>query len=240
LNNSNIMNVSIIKNIMLRCVLGILAFMLVDGCKEDERLLFHEETSVYFTDVDSLNYSFALEGPTVMTDTVYIGTRISGASVNHQRPINVLLETESTAKLGYHFELLDAFISADSYSGTIALVLHRRPGLQDSIVTGRLRIVDGEELSAGYATDTDFRFSFSDQLVKPTNWDSFWSGVFGAYSRVKLQFLASTTGKTDWDVNVSWPAERSFLIQTAKFGLFEYVEANGPLIDENGNPVVFP
>ena len=48
-----------------------------------------------------------------------------------------------------------------------------------------------------------------------------------------------STGKQDWVVTI-FPAELNFLAQQAKAALVQYEEANGPLIDEFGNKVVFP
>jgi hypothetical protein len=79
----------------------------------------------------------------------------------------------------------------------------------------------------------------TDQLIKPVNWDGSLLSSFGPYSKVKYQFMITSTGKPDWAVTI-FPSEQNYLVQACKEALFAYEQQNGPLIDENGVRVTFP
>lgn len=251
------------KKIFIKWVTFLFAAATLIGCAKDERLLFEDETRVYFnvledgTNVsgpgvnDSLDYSFALLPSEVVRDTFFLKCRITGQAVNHDRRINIVAEDGSDATAGYHYELLNPIIRAGQYADSIPVVLHRRPGLQDSVVTVVFRIVDSEELLAGYNdfgtswpvsrakyTRQQFKLTITDRLTKPVNWDTSWLPVFGEFSAVKIRFISNVTGFTNWGGSV-FPQDRTFIIQTAYYALYQYELANGDLIDENGNPVKF-
>ncbi|MEC3878237.1 DUF4843 domain-containing protein [Parapedobacter sp. 10938] len=227
--------------------------MLISGCSEDDRLLFDQTTSVYFNNSDSLEYTFAFEPEAVSSDTIYLDFRITGMAVDVDREIGIETDSLTTAKAGYHFDIVNPVIPAGTYEASVPVVLYRRPGLVDSVVTAYLRIVDSPDLLAGYDdaawswpvlrakySRRRFKFTVTDQLNKPAIWDSFWMSFFGDYSRVKLRFLAQATGYTNWNAGVYLPQDRNFMIQAARYALYEYEQANGPMLDENGNRVVFP
>lgn len=235
---------------MNRIVYGLLLVFMLIGCAEDERLMFEDETSVYFTTTDSLNYSFAFYTEDVVRDTFYLDCRITGTAIDRDRKINIISDEGSDAKADYHYEIVNPVIPAGRYEDSIAVVVHRKPGLRDSLVTAYLRIVDSEDLLAGYNdigsgpvyrnkyTRQQFKLTITDQLIKPTNWDSSWLPVFGAYSEVKIRFISNATGYTDWGGS-PLPQERNYVIQMAYKALYDYEQANGDLIDENGDPVKF-
>lgn len=242
-----------------RTIYSLLALLSILGCKEDERLMFADEASVYFGaqssnggfySLDSLNYSFAFEPEEVEQDTFYVYCRITGLAADHDRRINFVADERSDAKMNYHYEILNPLIPAGQYGNDIAIVLYRQPGLQDSLVTALLHIEDSEDLLAGYNdtgsqpvgrskyTRREFKFTITDQLLKPANWDSSWLSTFGEYSQVKIRFISSVTGYTNWGGN-PLPQDRNFIVQTAYQALYNYEQENGDLIDENGKPVKF-
>lgn len=233
------------------------------GCVKDERLMFDDEARVYFNLLedgtnlsgpgrnDSLDYSFAFLPAEIGSDTIFLKCRITGQAVDRDRRINIVAEDGGDAKSGYHYELINPIIRAGQYADSIPLVLHRKPGLQDSVVTVVFRIEDSEDLLAGYNdvstslpvlrakyTRLQFKLSITDQLTKPTNWDNSWFPVFGEYSAVKIRFISNATGFTNWTGSV-FPQDKNFVVQTAYYALYEYELANGDLSDENGNPVKF-
>lgn len=238
----------------------LIAVLLLLGCAKDERLLFDEQASVYFGPKvdgpslvgieDSLNYSFAFRTEDFVRDTFYVHCRITGLPVDRDRRINIVADENADAKLGYHYEILESIIPAGKYDNSVPIVLHRRPGLRDSTVTALLRIEDSEDLLAGYNDigtgpvyrnkypRREFKFTITDRLVKPANWDSSWLPVFGTYSEVKIRFISNATDFTDW-TGVVYPQDRNFIVQTAYYALYAYEQENGDLIDENGNPVKF-
>src|SRR5690606_7221774 len=139
---------------------GLILIWALAGCAKDERLLFEDEARVYFGlkvdgpnltgPYDSLNYSFAFRTEDVIRDTFYLHCRITGLAVDRDRQINIIADESSDAKAGYHYEILESFIPAGQYDNSIPIVVYRRPGLQDSVVPAHLRIVDSDDLWAGY------------------------------------------------------------------------------------------
>lgn len=247
------------KEIAIKSIYGLLLVGLYIACSKDERLLFNEATSVYFNtgntaafnSIDSLDYSFALDPADYVRDTIYLGVRITGMASDRDRLVNITTDSTTDAKWGYHFEVLNPFVPAGKYEADIPVVVHRRPGLQDSLVTAYFRIQDSEDLLAGYDDVADqwpvfrkkysrtrFKLTITDMLVKPANWDNLWKPDFGEYSAVKIRFLTSVTGYTNWSSN-PFPQDKSFIIQSAKYGLYLYELENGWLIDENGDRVTF-
>src|SRR5690606_6561340 len=200
-------------------VYWLIAVLVLVGCAKDERLLFDDATRVYFgmrvdgsnlVGSDSLNYSFVFRTEDVIRDTFYVHCRITGLAVDYDRRINIVAEEKSDAQAGYPYESLESIIPAGHYDNNAPIVVHRRPGRQDPLVTAYLRIVDSEDLLAGYNdigpgpvyrnkyTRREFKFTITDRLIKPANWDSSWLPVFGEYSEVKIRFISNVTDFTDW------------------------------------------
>jgi hypothetical protein len=221
------------------------------GCSKDSRLMYKEDPRIYFYTSDIVEYSFAAQPESLMVDTIYLPIRIMGSAVNTDRTFSLNIDDSSTAKLGYHFSFGPFVIPANTYQVDLPVYMYRRPGLKDSTVTAYISIGESSDFKAGYvdglttngtaggAGRLHYKISITDQLLKPSNWETVWVNYFGTYSQVKFKFLIQTTGRTDWTWT-GFPQDLNFSIQTAKYALYNYELANGPLIDEFGNRVVFP
>lgn len=240
---------------ILLTLLFVLSSYLLISCTKDKRLMYEDDPRIFFykntigsqTDPDSINYSFGFKAATVQTDTVYLRLRIMGVAQNRDREINIIAKENSTARRGYHYDFGPLVMPANEYEARIPVYLYKKPGLKDSIVLLDLAIGESKDFKPGYTdrgatwNQTDrltYKIYITDQLTKPTNWDTQLLPVYGTYSRVKFQFMISVTGRTNW--NGILPQDGNFLAQTVKVAYYNYVQANGPLIDEFGNPVVFP
>src|SRR5699024_8750849 len=241
-------------------VLFISILLLQNSCKKDTRLLFDKEAHVYFGQKiegssligsDSINYSFAFSTEDITQDTIYVQCRIMGLPADRDRNINIVADENNDAVQGYHYKILSSVIPAGKYDNEIPIVVYRQQGLQDSVVSAILRIEDSEDFKAGYNDvgavgpvyrnkypRREFKFTITDRLTKPANWDSSWQSVFGEYSEVKIRFISNATAFTEWSVTV-FPQDRNFIIKTAYYALYEYEQSNVDLIDENGKPVKF-
>lgn len=232
----------------------ILATTFFYSCEEDEQLMYQEDSRVYFfkhntsSTRDSIIYSFAFESADVSTDTIALRFRILGFPKDYDREIPVQLTEGSTAKLGYHFKINKLFIPANSSDATADLIFFRRAGLKDSIVNAELQIVENQHFKPGYE-DLDlssklnritYRFSLTDKLNKPSNWETYWKNMFGEYSNTKILFLTELLNYTDWNAAWLFPQDQSNMINKARVGIYEYEKVNGSLIDENENRVIIP
>ncbi|MCM5528934.1 DUF4843 domain-containing protein [Parasegetibacter sp. NRK P23] len=229
--------------------------VLAISCSKDERLMYEEDPRVYFyksvrgsqSDADSIDFSFSALPDAEMTDTVYLWMRIMGSAVPKERVINIVADS-GRAVAGYHYKLGPLVMPANAYETRIPVYLYRRPGLKDSIVSVMFSVQESADFKPGFPDNPGlsyrydrlhYKVSITDRLVKPTNWESVWLGLFGAYSEVKFRFLIQATGKTSWN-SYPLPQDQRFLVQTAKLALLEYEALNGYLYDENNNIVFFP
>jgi hypothetical protein len=228
------------------------------SCTKEEQLMYQDnDPRVYFPkskvlngigSVDSVHYSFALEPETHETDTIYLHFRIIGLAKDYDRMIKMELTEESTAKERYHFEYKDLYIPANAYEAEVPVILHRRPGLKDSIVRAELRITESTDFKPGYegtssATQLDklsYNFTITDMLAKPAIWETLWANLFGSYSNTKLIYLTQWTGYRTWNSPVYFPQDQNLMIQQARLGLYEYEKENGPLYNENNERVLIP
>lgn len=237
---------------MKRSLLNMLALMVsclgFYSCKDD-RLGFEEAPAVYFNKAvinpDSLNYTFAVKAATVTTDTVYLSMKIMGNAVGKDRVIGITVKSNSTAKNGYHFRLGEPVMPAGKFESKVPIYIYRRPGLKDSVLNANFVIEASADFQPGYSDvpfktpRTEYKISITDQLLKPSNWDTSLSPYFGTFSIVKFRFMIETTGKLIWTGPI-YDGERNSLISQLRIALYNYEQKNGPMIDENGSVVVLP
>jgi hypothetical protein len=215
------------------------------ACSKEERLTYEESPSVYFykfrTNPDSTNYTFVVKPDSVLTDTLYLTLRISGVAVDRDRKVNIVLADSSTAQSGKHFTIPEAIIKAGTYDAKIPVYVLRSPDEKDSIFVAYFNIASSEDFKAGYSGDLTYKIGITDQLIKPSDWSGITALFYGAYSKVKHQFMVSRLGTTA--ITISTGAQFSeimSILQKMRVELIKYEAENGPLIDENGVRVTFP
>lgn len=238
-------------NLYTRIIATLVIGLSLAGCSKNDRLMYEEDPRIYFYTSAIVDYTFAVRPASYTVDTLYIPVRIMGSAANRDRTFNLKVEDSSTAKLGYHITFAPLVIPANTYQISLPVYLHRKPGLKDSVVTAHISIAESADFKLGYInglTNTGtagtldrlhYRINITDQLTKPANWETVWVNYFGVFSKVKFQFLIQVTGRTSW-TSTGLPQDLNFMIQTAKYALYNYELANGPLMDEFGNRVVFP
>lgn len=234
-----------------RIITALVIGLSITGCAKNDRLMYEEDPAVYFYTSAIVDYTFAVRPTSYTVDTIYMPIRIMGSAADRDRTFNLKLDDSSTAKLGYHITFGPLVIPANTYQISLPVYLHRKPGLKDSVVTAHISIIESADFKPGYVnglTTTGtaggvgrlrYRIIMTDQLLKPANWETVWVNYFGVYSKVKFQFIIQVTGKTSW-TSTGLPQDLNFIIQKVKYALYNYELANGPLIDELGNRVVFP
>ncbi|MCH5720108.1 DUF4843 domain-containing protein [Niabella hibiscisoli] len=235
------------KTYLKRFIYTVLLALSLTSCKEDQSLIYEQDARIYFREGVTADYSFTAEPASVVTDTLFIPLRIMGSAVDRDRIFNIIIDDSSTAKRGYHFQFGPLVIPANTYELSLPVYIYRKPGLKDSVVNAYLTIGESEDFKPGYIDKSNsinpynkqhYRISLNDQLLKPSSWDTRWATYFGTYSRTKHQFINQTYGSAAWPA-VVFPQDINFVVQTMKLALYNYEQANGPLIDENGERVVF-
>lgn len=238
------------KNIrVVGFIITIFTFLL--SCTKESPLMYKQDPRVYFYEAqvhrDSLYYTFGTQPAERQTDTVYLIVRIMGDAKPVDRVINMIAADSSTAKAGRDYQLGPMIIHANKYQDSLPVYLYKTPEMKDSVFNLFLTIGESADFKPGYTDPGDsysiqsrlkYKISITDQLVEPSRWASY-TRWFGTYSKTKFQFMITSTGKQNWQSNI-FPAELNYLAQQVKAALVQYVNANGPLIDEFGNVVVFP
>lgn len=221
---------------------AILLYILVSACTKEERLMFKESPSIYFsrdfTFPDSISYSFVVKPDTVQRDTVYLNVRITGTAMNTDRKFNLMIADSSTAVRGTHFDIGDPVIKAGEYAAKIPVYLLRTPDMKHKVFSIYFRIGASNDFQAGFNNNLNYQVVVTDMLLKPSDWSTFF---YGAYSLVKHQFMVSRLGTTAITMGTGAQfSEIMSILQKMRVELIKYENANGPLIDENGNRVTFP
>lgn len=228
------------KKILKNFLMVLLLAVIIASCTKNEELLYSEADMVYVESLpDSTDYTFAASPASVVNDSIMVNFRIIGKASDKDRTINLVPSTSSTGKMGYHYKIGAAVIKANTFSARVPVYVYRKPGLKDSILTVTLMVTENSDFKPGYPTRLRYKFTLTDILTKPTNWESTWAAYFGTYSEVKFRFLIAVTGKTNWNSS-PLPQDSRFLSQKARNALLEYNQQYGPLVDEFGQQVFFP
>lgn len=240
------------------------------SCKKEELMYedkpgIYIDKEKFVASRDSVTYSFAEKANTLMQDTIYIPVKISGNMSSADRPVPLKVDnTLTTASPGTHFQVLDTKIKANETIARVPILIKRAPDLKTKQVRLYVKIESSTEFPLTITnTKTNstyngeplstykpgFLIKFSDQLLKPDTWDasgSWFKFFFGNYSAVKYKFIIQVTGRTVWGDRARYgtdaPTSTEMYIYYAKLtaALYEYEQANGPMMDETGNPVTFP
>lgn len=226
--------------------LVIATLMVTTGCRtNNDLLMYSNDPGVYFyagtntTSGDTLGYNFILKPDSVKRDTIYLPLRIMGDTANRDRVVEIAVADSSTAKEGVDFEFGSKLVRAGRYSDSIELYLLRTEDLKAKIKKLYLRIVPSKDFKPGYYAFQDFRVSVTDQVVPPT-----WTGnhirIFGAFSMVKFRFMVETLQRVTFGLNELTLSQMTAMATLCKLALAEHEKIHGPLLDENGQKVVFP
>lgn len=213
--------------------------LLLGGCAKDEILSFDLDTKVNIykdrgnAQRDSTTYSFAVQLPETVQDTVFIPVRILGNISDRDRKVNyeVLPKSEVSED---NYSLLPAIIPAGEFHGMIPIIVKRTAALTTQEMRLWIRITPSEDLDVGASDQLEYLLKINDYLTKPTTWVDTY---FGPFSQVKYGLIIRETGYTEFGDSTLW----FYILQTAKNALFEYEERTGsPMVDEFDQVIVFP
>ena len=217
-------------------------YLLISACSKEERLMYKEAPAIYFSRdfvmPDSINYTFAVKPDTVLRDTVYLNIRISGLATKTDRKFNLVIADSSTAVKGKHFDIGPTVIKAGEYAIKFPVYLFRTADMKDKVFAIYFRIAGSDDFAAGFGNSLNYQIKVTDKLLKPADWSDFF---YGAYSLTKHQFMVSRLGTTAITMGTGAQFSQIMsILQKMRVDLVKYENANGPLIDENGNRVTFP
>jgi hypothetical protein len=209
---------------------------LLFSCKKNEMQQYNEKSAVYFSafsDKDSLIYSMV--GKVKDFDTLFVQVKLLGNKSNIDRKVSVTLnKAYTTAIEGLHFEKLkESYVfRANSFVTSIPIVLYKTdPALASKRVKLGLTITNSEDLNVGYLDRINAHIQFTNELIKPANWDSYLISFYGAYSKVKHKKCIEVQG-FDFNVSVSVGKLMSYGRVMCKYYTDNIVN------DENGNRIM--
>ncbi|WP_207424348.1 DUF4843 domain-containing protein [Desertivirga brevis] len=222
--------------------------------EDDPRVYFFERANdLVKTRITFKSYSFLLLPSSITQDTLKVKVKTMGLPSNRDRIVRgeAIMEG-STAVEGTHFRFIDGLVKAGQTEGTLNVLLLRTADIKNKSLTLNLRIAETADFKPGIVEDNYFTVSWSDNLVKPSNWDGFigLSSYFGTYSNVKYRFIIDVLGIANFTLQQSarvplQPGEYSASMMLdlkfrMKAALANYNASNSPLTDENGVAVTFP
>lgn len=148
---------------------------------------------------DTLEHSISSAGAITL-----ISVRLMGAISNEERKIAcraIPKDTSSVAKEGVNFEILDAFIPANSREGGIIVELDPESMSDEDVLTIELELLPNENFqtnfsqvprksgSAEMVSTTHITLQYTKFFGVPPAWNSWFVHIFGAWSIKKLQIL---------------------------------------------------
>jgi len=229
------------KNIN-RLITTVILYLIISACGKEERLMYKESPAIYFSRdfplPDSVNYTFVVKPDTLLRDTVYLNIRITGLATDADRKFNLVIADSSTAIKGTHFDIGPAVVKAGQYAVKFPVYLFRTPDMKNKVFSVYFRIASSDDFAEGFAGNLKYQIRVTDMLLKPSDWSDFF---YGAYSLTKHQFMVSRLGTTAITMGTGAQfSEIMSILQKMRVELIRYENANGPLVDENGNRVTFP
>lgn len=223
--------------------IGILVFcVLLAACRKVDLQSYQLGASIGFYKEgitqgrDSLTRSFAVLDINQESDTIELPLRILGEAVNYQRIVSYGVDHELTTADVANYELLGAYVPADSYEGVLKLKVNKTEALKTDEYRIVLELKESEEFVKGPEERIRYLVKINDFLTKPASWEEI---RFGEYSQVKYGLIIKETGYHEF--SGTHPEVLLYIVGKCRNVLQEYLTLNGvEMLDENEVPVRFP
>lgn len=249
------------KNLSIKYVLCALLVIGLSACNkslepyiDDPQVYFFERaTDLNKSRITSKSFSFLPLASTILKDTVKIKVKTMGFPKDYDRVVRgKMIAKGSTAAEGTNFDFINGIVKAGQVEGLLYVLLYRTADIKNTTLQLNLSIAETADFKPGVVEDNYFTILWSDNIVKPDNWDGPLGLVnfFGVYSTVKYRFIIDVLGVTDFRLQQSArdplkPGEYSGammidLKNRMKAALAAYNLVNPPKVDENNQPISFP
>lgn len=198
------------KNNSTKYIIALVLSVFSLGCSEKQETYDTQTCWLNFklaSKADTLvSYSFVYRPEGTQTDTVWIKLETSGHIKDYDRKISLAQlksgKTDAAANTDYVAFTDPAYIPfyilpAGKNSTTIPVIVKWNAMLQQQEVMLAIAIQANEDFQPGFAEPGSVKIRISDQLSKPTNWNSALEEYI-PYGKVKHEFLIRATGEK-WD-----------------------------------------
>ena len=231
------------------------------SCKKEAVETYHGKDGVSFFAYTYQNlhttatrsYSFAFQSTVKTRDTLFIPLRITGKLSDQPRTVLLKTAEGTTATAGVDFELKEATIPPGVSIFNYPLILINSVGMASNVYRIVLEPAETKDFTLGTLGTTpgitansqpeeNFRYlkiDVSNMYTRPAYWDLL-DADFGEFSAEKYKFMVKVLGITDFSYdNIGLNGSLNFPV-TLRNALADYEAANGPLLDENKQPISFP
>ena len=255
-------NINLMKTFKLYYILYAFIALVLSSCAKDlepyvnqpQVYFFERATDLAGTRITNKSFSFMSLPSAVVQDTMKIKVKTMGYPADYDRVVRGRVVAEGTTAVeGKHFDFIDGVVKAGQVEGLLYVLLYRTADIKEQSLQLNLRIAETKDFKPGVVEDNFFSISWSDNLVKPANWDGFisLSAFFGSYSTVKYRFIIDVLGISEFRIQQSGRvplAEGEYsgammidFKNRLKEALLVYNSTHAtPLTDENGTLVTFP
>lgn len=192
-----------LRRIFFACVLvaiGMMSF-LFSSCQAEDETIYSGQAGLYFAldeATQELDYSF------ITTTNNYIVVNLPietlGLPVSSDRTYSVDVVNEATtAKESEDYDSLQTsyVVKADSVKSAVVFRLLYTPKLDSTTVKLKLSIRQTDAFPQVIEKKKTVLLTWTNDLVEPSNWNYYYKGYFGVYSKVKHRLILAVLGITE-------------------------------------------
>lgn len=229
-----------------RIKISIMCFLVISfiGCKQNDGMVYDGDSYINFVKefgVDSALCSFAFDSKLDVVD-VAIEVEIASIITSNDRTYKVkIVESESTAKEGVHFDKLPEMLlfGGDKNRDFLNIKVKKSADLDNGDLFAVFEIIDGGDFKPGIFKNRKAKLYITNKISRPTWWDRWHetSGL-GVYSDKKYKLFIDHSGEHDLDYekrdDMDYSQMRALVLRFRN-----YVLENN-IMEDNGNPMVIP
>jgi hypothetical protein len=166
---------------------------------------------------------------------------ISGNTSDSDRTVKIVIDPSTTASpLEYSFPNT-AVIKAGTFSTVIPVTVKKSSRLDDRTVKLVVKLESNEDFET--SERSVYRFVWTNDVVRPSTWDSWMWRYFGNYSKVKHRLIISSNVPPYTDLELyngpDYIIQYVTIRDNALLALSAYNAVNPPLKNEYGDVIGF-
>jgi len=211
---------------MKRLLIILMACGIFAACKKDDLQQYTEKSRIYLSlprafyapfsksSARNLSIDYGPQNSSKKTDTLNLTVQASGPAAKEDRAfILVRNAAGGQATEGVDFDMLDKkfVVPAGMFNANVRVVIRRTPIMAKQAVSFAYELKANDNFELGPDRDTlnftfnsaimritMLRFTATDIVVKPDNWESFIAKYFGVYSERKFRFIIDVLNKVSF------------------------------------------
>lgn len=208
-----------------------------------EKTYWVDETQYLYHEI---NFGINSQGDSLLIDTVEVGVKLLGETVNCPRKVALKLENVTGEGIEVLFE--DNYVMPADTGMTSFQVYVKRPVKKNQEYKAKLVFdYDQCDFEPGTLERQAFNLTCQDKVtmelwgISQVEWDEYYCMYFGDWSDTKARFIITTVGATSlpkWESSYEFFDDYLYLLEV--FEEYKSDPANPPLLDDNGEWISFP